>query len=126
METKEIQPFNKQISTGHIELWERVGTEPEMVREVNEKPQLADQFVERVNVALDSLTFKERTVLKLRFGLEDGQKKTRRDIASFFQTDIKKVRSIEDRALRKLHHPARFGDPLDRMVESYKEYKGTI
>jgi DNA-directed RNA polymerase sigma subunit (sigma70/sigma32) len=123
MEAKEVQPLNKQISTGYIELWERVGTEPEKVKEVKEKPQLAEQFVERVNIALDSLTFKERTVLKLKFGIEDGQKKTRRNIASIFQTDIKKVRSIEDRALRKLHRPSRFGNHLDRAVESSKELK---
>jgi len=54
---------------------------------------------------LDLLNDREREVLKLRFGLEDGQSRTLEEVGEMFGVTRERVRQIEAKALRKLRHP---------------------
>ena len=54
--------------------------------------------------ALESLTDRERQVVKLRFGLEDGRART---LGKEFNVTRERIRQIEAKALRKLRHPSR-------------------
>jgi len=62
---------------------------------------------EQVATVLNSLTGRERRVLQLRFGLEDGRARTLEEIGKEFHLTRERIRQIEERALRKLRHPSR-------------------
>lgn len=64
---------------------------------------LKEQLVE----VLDTLTERERKVLKLRFGLEDGRSRTLEEVGKEFDVTRERIRQIEAKALRKLRHPSR-------------------
>ena len=57
---------------------------------------------------LDSLTGRERRVLRLRFGLEDGRARTLEEVGKEFNVTRERIRQIEAKALRKLRHPSPF------------------
>ncbi|ELR99623.1 RNA polymerase sigma factor RpoD [Gloeocapsa sp. PCC 73106] len=56
---------------------------------------------------LDSLSPRERDVLRLRYGLDDGRMKTLEEIGQIFDVTRERIRQIEAKALRKLRHPNR-------------------
>ncbi|MEN9206439.1 MAG: RNA polymerase sigma factor RpoD [Thermostichales cyanobacterium BF4_bins_65] len=56
---------------------------------------------------LHTLTGRERDVLKLRYGLDDGRMKTLEEIGQIFNVTRERIRQIEAKALRKLRHPNR-------------------
>ena len=56
---------------------------------------------------LDTLTDREKKVLKLRFGLDDGRARTLEEGGKEFQVTRERIRQIEAKALRKLRHPSR-------------------
>ena len=62
---------------------------------------------EQVTDVLGSLTDREQTVLKLRFGLADGRSRTLEEVGREFQVTRERIRQIEGKALRKLRHPSR-------------------
>ncbi|MGQ0430760.1 MAG: sigma-70 family RNA polymerase sigma factor, partial [Gammaproteobacteria bacterium] len=62
---------------------------------------------EQVESVLDSLTGRERRVLQLRFGLEDGRARTLEEVGKEFNVTRERIRQIEAKALRKLRHPSR-------------------
>src|SRR5450830_879573 len=62
---------------------------------------------EQVEAVLDSLTGRERRVLQLRFGLEDGRARTLEEVGKEFNVTRERIRQIEGMALRKLRHPSR-------------------
>jgi RNA polymerase primary sigma factor len=62
---------------------------------------------EQVESVLDSLNGRERRVLTLRFGLEDGHARTLEEVAREFGLTRERIRQIEAIALRKLRHPSR-------------------
>jgi RNA polymerase primary sigma factor len=62
---------------------------------------------EQVGAVLDSLTGRERRVLQLRFGLEDGRARTLEEVGKEFNVTRERIRQIEVKALRKLRHPSR-------------------
>jgi RNA polymerase primary sigma factor len=62
---------------------------------------------EQVEAVLDSLTGRERRVLQLRFGLEDGHARTLEEVGKEFNVTRERIRQIEAKALRKLRHPSR-------------------
>ena len=66
--------------------------------------QLLKEQVERV---LDTLNERERRVLQLRFGLEDGRSRTLEEVGREFAVTRERIRQIEAKALRKLRHPSR-------------------
>ena len=57
--------------------------------------------------ALESLTDRERQVVKLRFGLEDGRARTLEEVGKEFNVTRERIRQIEAKALRKIRHPSR-------------------
>ena len=62
---------------------------------------------EQVMEVLSSLTPRERKVLELRFGLEDGRSRTLEEVGREFNVTRERIRQIEAKALRKLRHPTR-------------------
>jgi RNA polymerase primary sigma factor len=62
---------------------------------------------EQVAAVLNSLTGRERRVLQLRFGLEDGRARTLEEVGTEFHVSRERIRQIEAVALRKLRHPSR-------------------
>jgi RNA polymerase primary sigma factor len=62
---------------------------------------------EQVQNALSVLTERERQVLEMRFGLQDGKDYTLEEVGRYFQVTRERIRQIEAKALRKLRHPTR-------------------
>jgi len=62
---------------------------------------------EDLEEVMQSLTDRERTVLKLRFGLDDGQPRTLEEVGKIYNVTRERIRQIEAKALRKLKHPTR-------------------
>ncbi|PZD71757.1 RNA polymerase sigma factor SigA [Acaryochloris thomasi RCC1774] len=62
---------------------------------------------EDLETVLDTLSPRERDVLKLRYGLDDGRMKTLEEIGQIFNVTRERIRQIEAKALRKLRHPNR-------------------
>jgi RNA polymerase primary sigma factor len=64
---------------------------------------------EKIEEVLDQLTRREREVLIMRFGLEDGCSRTLEEVGRHFRVTRERIRQIEAKALRKLRHPSRSG-----------------
>jgi len=62
---------------------------------------------EQVDDVLGTLSQRERRVLQLRFGLEDGRSRTLEEVGREFSVTRERIRQIEAKALRKLRHPTR-------------------
>jgi len=62
---------------------------------------------EQIEEALISLTEREAKVLKMRFGLGDGNEHTLEEVGQQFKVTRERIRQIEAKALRKLKHPSR-------------------
>lgn len=62
---------------------------------------------EQLNEVLDTLAEREKKVLKLRFGLDDGRARTLEEVGKEFNVTRERIRQIEAKALRKLRHPSR-------------------
>jgi RNA polymerase primary sigma factor len=71
---------------------------------------------EQIDGVLSSLTPRERRVLQLRFGLEDGRSRTLEEVGKEFNVTRERIRQIEAKALRKLRHPTR-----SRKLKDYLE-----
>ena len=73
-------------------------------------PQEAATFTllkEQLGDVLTTLTEREKQVLTLRFGLEDGRARTLEEVGREFDVTRERIRQIEAKALRKLRHPSR-------------------
>lgn len=62
---------------------------------------------EQLEEVLETLTIREKRVLELRFGLEDGRSRTLEEVGQHFGVTRERIRQIEAKALRKLRHPSR-------------------
>jgi RNA polymerase primary sigma factor len=71
---------------------------------------------EQIDSVLSTLTPRERRVLQLRFGLEDGRSRTLEEVGKEFNVTRERIRQIEAKALRKLRHPSR-----SRKLKDYLE-----
>jgi RNA polymerase primary sigma factor len=60
-----------------------------------------------IEEVLETLTDRERDVLKLRFGLDDGYARTLEEVGQHFKVTRERIRQIEAKALKKLKHPSR-------------------
>jgi RNA polymerase primary sigma factor len=66
--------------------------------------KLLQEYVAR---ALEDLNERERQVIIMRFGLEDGKVRTLEEVGNHFQVTRERIRQLETKALAKLRHPAR-------------------
>ena len=62
---------------------------------------------EQLDDVLNTLTPREKKVLQLRFGLNDGRSRTLEEVGNVFGVTRERIRQIEAKALRKLRHPSR-------------------
>jgi RNA polymerase primary sigma factor len=72
---------------------------------------------DKINHVLKSLTYREREIIKLRYGLGDGYSYTLEETGRIFKVTRERIRQIESKALRKLQHSTR-SDHLKGFVES--------
>jgi len=73
-------------------------------------PASAATFIllrEQLDSVLDTLTDREKRILELRFGIEDGRSRTLEEVGKEFDVTRERIRQIEAKALRKLRHPTR-------------------
>jgi len=75
---------------------------PDVVEEVAQH-----LLCEDLSCILESLTDRERDIITMRFGLEDGKEMTLEEIGKDFNVTRERIRQIEAKALRKLRHPSR-------------------
>ena len=68
---------------------------------------LHSMLKEELGSVLDSLSDREREILALRFGINDGSPRTLEEVGNVFRVTRERVRQIEAKALRKLKHPTR-------------------
>jgi RNA polymerase sigma factor RpoD-like protein len=68
---------------------------------------------EAVNLALSELSDREQRVVRLRFGLDDGQMRTLEEVGREFGVTRERIRQIESKTLAKLRHPLRSGHLRD-------------
>ena len=66
-----------------------------------------EMLKEQIGSALSVLTSRERLVLELRFGLNNGKEHTLQEVSHKFDVTRERIRQIEAKALRKLRHPSR-------------------
>lgn len=71
----------------------------------------------QISKLLDTLSERERRVLVLRFGLQDGRTRTLEEVGREFKVTRERIRQIEAKALRKLRHPSR-----SRMLKGFDTY----
>ncbi|MBI4267445.1 MAG: RNA polymerase sigma factor RpoD, partial [Chloroflexi bacterium] len=71
---------------------------------------------EQIDDVLSFLSHRERRVIQLRFGLEDGRSRTLEEVGQEFSVTRERIRQIEAKALRKLRHPSR-----SRKLKDYLE-----
>jgi len=67
----------------------------------------SDMLRGRINDVLKTLTYREREILKLRYGVGDGYTYTLEEVGRIFKVTRERVRQVESKALRKLQHPVR-------------------
>jgi RNA polymerase primary sigma factor len=66
-----------------------------------------EMLKERIDDVLSTLTFREREIVKLRYGIGDGYTYTLEEVGRIFRVTRERVRQIEAKAVRKLRHPVR-------------------
>jgi len=68
---------------------------------------------EQINNLLNKLSFREREIIKLRYGLKDGQKHTLREIGKRFDVTRERIRQIEAEALRRLRYWGKLTEEIE-------------
>ena len=66
-----------------------------------------EMLKEKLDQVLNTLTYREREIIKLRYGLGDGYTYTLEEVGKIFRVTRERVRQIEAKAVRKLQHPVR-------------------
>ena len=75
-----------------------------------------EMLKDKIDLVLSTLTYREREIIKLRYGLGDGYTYTLEEVGRKFKVTRERVRQIEAKALRKLQHPVR-----SRKLEGFLE-----
>ncbi len=78
-----------------------------------------EMLKEKLDDVLGTLTYREREIIKLRYGLGDGYTYTLEEVGKIFRVTRERVRQIEAKAVRKLQHPIR-----SRLLEGFLESIG--
>jgi RNA polymerase primary sigma factor len=74
---------------------------------------------DKIEAVLKTLTYREREIIKLRYGLGDGYTYTLEEVGRIFKVTRERVRQIEAKAVKKLQHPVR-----SRVLESFMDAVG--
>ncbi len=77
-----------------------------------------EMLKERIDEILKTLTYREREIIKLRYGLGDGYTYTLEEVGRIFKVTRERVRQVEAKAIRKLQHPVRC-----RRLEGFIDHK---
>ena len=67
----------------------------------------SEMLKDRIEEVLKTLTYREREIIKLRFGIGDGYTYTLEEVGKIFKVTRERVRQVEAKAIRKLQHPVR-------------------
>lgn len=86
------------------ELGEMLPQEDELSIEEIVSEKFLREELERV---LSTLTNREQTILRLRYGMDDGRERTLEEVGKIYNVTRERIRQIEAKALRKLRHPSR-------------------
>ncbi|MEE8104362.1 MAG: RNA polymerase sigma factor RpoD [Planctomycetota bacterium] len=78
-----------------------------------------EMLKDKIEGVLQTLTFREREIIKLRYGIGDGYTYTLEEVGRIFKVTRERVRQIEAKAVRKLQHPVRA-----RKLEGFLEGAG--
>jgi len=73
---------------------------------------------EKINELLKTLTYREREIVRLRYGLADGYCYTLEEVGRIFKVTRERVRQIEAKAVAKLQHPVRSSELLEYVADS--------
>jgi RNA polymerase primary sigma factor len=76
-----------------------------------------EMLKEKISSVLHTLSFREREIIKLRYGIGDGYTYTLEEVGRIFKVTRERVRQIEAKAVRKLQHPVR-----SRLLEGFLEH----
>ena len=76
-----------------------------------------DNLRKRINQVLKPLTSRERKIVKLRYGIEDGYIHFLKEVSGIFQISKERVRQIENEAIEKLQHPGNASE-LKKLIDS--------
>ncbi|MDX2241806.1 MAG: sigma-70 family RNA polymerase sigma factor [Leptolyngbyaceae cyanobacterium bins.302] len=104
------------VSQGTLSLHAWVGREEdtELMQLIEDSDTVAPNecldhklLCDRLNSVLEHLSDRERDIIKLRFGLTDGQHYTLSEIGELYHLSRERVRQIQAKAMRKLRHPRR-------------------
>ena len=91
----------------HSSIWNerRLSPEEKLSRAIFGSPKMPGLSKELIDNIPSFLDPRERRVLQLRFGLEDGRHRTLKEVGKEFSVTCERIRQIEAKALRKLRHP---------------------
>ncbi len=78
-----------------------------------------EMLKDKIERVLQTLTFREREIIKLRYGIGDGYTYTLEEVGKIFKVTRERVRQIEAKAVRKLQHPVR-----SRKLEGFLDSSG--
>ncbi len=79
----------------------------------------SEMLKDRIEEVLKTLTYREREIIKLRYGIGDGYTYTLEEVGRIFKVTRERVRQVEAKAIRKLQHPVR-----SRKLEGYLDAAG--
>lgn len=68
---------------------------------------MQEMLKQRIDLVLKTLTYREREIIKLRYGIGDGYTYTLEEVGRIFKVTRERVRQVEAKAIRKLQHPVR-------------------
>jgi RNA polymerase primary sigma factor len=77
-----------------------------------------EMLKERIDMVLKTLSYREREIIKLRYGIGDGYTYTLEEVGRIFKVTRERVRQVEAKAIRKLQHPVR-----SRKLEGFLDHK---
>ena len=89
---------------------------PDANQETPEETVRHNVTKELVDEVLDTLSEREKRIIKLRFGLEDGVAHTLKDIGEELGVTRERIRQIEEKAMRKLRNPVRANQLKERIM----------
>ena len=120
IQLEKIKEFNK-ISADTVSLDSPVGEDQDSVladfipdENTNAEDEALMQSLKKaIAEVLSTLPEREQTIMRMRFGLDDGRPKTLEEVGKTFGVTRERIRQIEDKSLRKLRHPSRSKKLID-------------